>query len=344
VHRSPASVVVNARSSAAVAARVVFERLPTRVRSTIRGNVAALTGVSQLKRNQAMLASRVARLAPQAPPPLSSLVADPRFPEAVRSRICTEAQLSEPWFADWCAALGELPRANRKLWEHAYIAHALDALGQLRAGRRGVGFGVGREPLVSLFAGRGCEILATDLPSHSEGARSWTNTGQHADDLTELNVAELCHPDEFRSLVSFRNVDMRSIPSDLRGFDFCWSACALEHLGSLDAGTTFVEQSLSAVRPGGVAVHTTELILSSSTSTIEHGHTVLYRPTDLETLARRLEAGGHEVARLDLNPGHGVLDEYVDVPPYVDAPHLRLLYRGHVITSVAVVIRRGEHS
>lgn len=290
-----------------------------------------------------MLANRMALLAQQVGQPSpSSSVPDDRFPEGVRSRICTEAQLAEPWFGAWCAALGEQPRANRKLWEHAYIAHTLDSLGQLRAGQRGLGFGVGREPLVALFAGQGCEILATDLPTRAEGARSWANTGQYAGGLAGLSRPGLCDPEEFRSRVDFREVDMRSVPADLTGFDFCWSACSLEHLGSLEAGMTFVERSLATVCPGGVAVHTTEFNVGSDTSTIERGHTVLYRRTDLEGLARRLETAGHEVAALVLDSEQGVLDEYVDLPPYVDAPHLRLLYRSHVTTSVALVVRRGR--
>lgn len=300
-----------------------------------------VSGLGQLKRNQAMLAQRVADLGRDREGPGAGPVDDPRFPAGVTSRVCTEAQLREPWFASWCAALGEGVRANRKLWEHAYIAHALDALDQLRPGRRGVGFGVGREPLVALFAGRGCGILATDLPNDAAGARGWANTEQHAGGLAGLAHPGICDPEQFGRRVSWRAVDMRAVPADLAGFDFCWSACSFEHLGSLEAGMEFVRRSLDTMGPGGIAVHTTELNVSAGASTIERGHTVLYRPRDLQALVAGLERDGHQVAALDLCTGTGVLDEYVDLPPYVDAPHLRLLYRNFVTTSVALVIRRG---
>ena len=332
---------VTARGQAARVARAAFERMPAGVRDLVRGNVAAVSGLGQLKRNQAVLASQLATLAPPEPP---SSVPDGRFPDGVRSRICSESQLREPWFAAWSSALGEQPRANRKLWEHAYIAHALDALGCLQPGRRGLGFGVGREPLVSVFARQGCQVVATDQPVRAEGARSWANTGQHAYGLAALNRRGLCEPARFRAAVTFRQVDMRSVPTDLVDFDFCWSACSLEHLGTLDAGMAFVERSLATLCPGGIAVHTTELNVSSDTATIAKGHTVLYRRSDLQALAQRLEGAGHEVAALDLASGHGVLDTYVDVPPYVDAPHLRLLYRNFVTTSVALVVRRRGSS
>jgi hypothetical protein len=54
-----------------------------------------------------------------------------------------------------------------------------------------------------------------------------------------------------------------------------------------------------------------------------------------------VEGKGHQDAALDLDAGQGALDEYVDLPPYVDAPHLRLWYRQFVTTSVALVTRRG---
>ena len=326
---------------AARALRMVFERLPSDTRSTIRAKRAVFRGLGQLKRNQAVLALRMAELELSArPEPVDgSAVVDPRFPPTVRSRICTQSQLREPWFAEWCSALGERPRANRKLWEHAYIAHVLDATGQLRAGCRGLGFGVGTEPLTALFASKGCSILATDLEPTAKEARVWSNTGQHAGGLAALHRPEICDRERFDQLVTWQPVDMRAVPADLGGFDFCWSACSFEHLGSLAAGLAFVEDSVRTLRPGGIAVHTTEFNLASDTDTVATGHTVLYRRSDLEALARRLGAHGHQVAAFDLRPGDGILDEYVDLPPYVSEPHLRLWYGKFTTTSVALVIR-----
>ena len=322
---------------------MVFDRLPAPARSLVQDKRAIFRGLVQVKRNQAMLAQRLAELelggigeraaAPEVP--------DPRFPAGVRSRICTQAQLKEPWYAEWCRALGVPPSAHRKLWEYAYIAHTLDALGHLQPGHRGIGFGVGREPLVALFAGRGCEILATDLAPRAAEARSWLNTDQHAWGLEGLIRDDLCDPVQFRDRVTWQPADMRSLGHGLTGFDFCWSACSLEHLGSLEAGLDFIEQSVATLRHGGVAVHTTEYNLSSDGATLTRGPTVLYRRRDLEALVARLEAAGHQVAALDLNPGQGVLDEYVDVPPFVDEPHLRLIYGDFTTTSVAVIVRAG---
>ena len=82
---------------------------------------------------------------------------------------------------------------------------------------------------------------------------------------------------------------MNDISSDLSNFDFCWSCCALEHLGSLSAGMRFIERSLDTLRPGGWAVHTTEFNIFSDVATIERGATVLYRQRDLRWLMEHLQ-------------------------------------------------------
>jgi hypothetical protein len=317
--------------------RALFHLLPSALRDQAQQLRFQATGLNQVKRNQASLALRLARL--EAGPAEGDEVPDDRFPSGVRSRMCTQDQLDSPWFATWCAALGQPVRYHRKLWEHAYIAHCLDTLGLLAPGVRGLGFGVGREPMVALMAARGCDVVATDLDDDAAEARAWRNTGQHASALDQLDHPDVCAPAELRRRVTTRAVDMRAIPDDLVGFDFCWSACSLEHLGSLAAGWDFVERSLATLRPGGIAVHTTEHTLTSDDRTIEEGPTVLYRQRDLEELVTRLERQGHEVAALDLRRGSRPLDDYVDVPPYQDEPHLRVLHAHHTVTSVALVVR-----
>lgn len=51
--------------------------------------------------------------------------------------------------------MGEQERLNRKIWEWCYVAEALSERGMLLPGRRGLGFAVGQEPLVALFASAG---------------------------------------------------------------------------------------------------------------------------------------------------------------------------------------------
>ena len=48
--------------------------------------------------------------------------------------------------------------------EFIFILEKLRLNGCLEAGKKGLGFGVGTEPLSSYFVSQGCVVLATDEP------------------------------------------------------------------------------------------------------------------------------------------------------------------------------------
>lgn len=258
-----------------------------------------------------------------------------------RSRPCRELDFQQPYFAYWTARMGHHLGFHRKLWEFVFICQVLHERGALAHGARGLGFGVGGEPLPALFASMGCEILATDLSPEEAVAKGWTATRQHAHDRDIMRRPTICPDDLFDRRVRFCECDMNAVPEAFSGFDFCWSACAFEHLGSIDRGLEFVERSVQCLRPGGLAVHTTEFNLTSNDETVDHTSTVLFRRRDLETLAERLRCEGHEMVQLDFNPGDGLLDAYVDLPPYLDEPHLKVALEGFVTTSFGIIVRKG---
>ena len=260
----------------------------------------------------------------------------------LKSSLCTQAQLESEAFRAWCPLLGEGFKLHRKLWEFCYIAQALHERGQIRPGARGLGFGVGREPLVAYFAGRGCEVVATDLAPEQAQEQGWVDGNQHAVTIDHLNERGLCDPERFRERVAYRYVDMNAIPGDLRGFDFTWSSCSLEHLGSIARGADFLLNQMDCLRPGGVAVHTTEFNLSSETETLDdNAFVVLFRRGDIHEIARRLADRGHAL-ELDLTPGDGIADRFVDLPPYGQEPHLRLQWDRFVTTSVGLIIAKDR--
>jgi len=123
------------------------------------------------------------------------------------SRLCAQQQFDAPDYAVWCERLADTPRPHRKQWEFVYIAQTLHACGMLQAGKLGVGFGVGREPLPALFASLGARVLATDAPQDSEGA--WSRTQQYADALDALPWQGICERDVFADRGAFEAVDLR---------------------------------------------------------------------------------------------------------------------------------------
>jgi SAM-dependent methyltransferase len=263
----------------------------------------------------------------------------------LKSCLCSQAQLESPEFRQWAERLREPFRWHRKLWEHCYIAQALYERGMLEPGRRGLGFAVGREPLTALFASLGCQIVATDIDEASARRFGWSQTGQHANSLDALNERGICDPKLFRERTSFRVTDMRNIPADLGDFDFCWSACAFEHLGSIEHGKQFVRNMTRCLKPGGVAIHTTEYNVSSNADTRDHNEEyVLFRRQDIEDVAARLRSQGHRID-LDFTLATGEKDRYVDPEPFTKANavvHLRLKIDPYVVTSIGLIIEIGR--
>jgi hypothetical protein len=141
---------------------------------------------------------------------------------------------------------------------------------------------------------------------------------------------------------------MNAIPEDLHGlFDFCWSICSLEHLGSISNGLKFIENSLLTLKPGGVSVHTTEFNTRDG-ETVDNWPTVLFQKQHLLALAGRLRNLGYDVYDFDFDTGKGILDGFVDLPPYFDPEyplqnshaHLKLSIDGFVCTSFSFVVKK----
>lgn len=257
------------------------------------------------------------------------------------STCCRQEAFEQPWFSYWNDQFRTELRYHRKLWEYVFICQALWERGAIRSGARGLGFGVGAEPLASWFASRECVVLGTDMGQGEAETMGWSSTAQHAVGKAAIRWPGICSDDQFERNVAFRECDMNHIPDDLTGFDFCWSACAFEHLGSIEKGLAFVERSLECLKPGGWAIHTTELNLSSNDGTVDNEFTVLFRRRDFEELERRLVARGHRVAPLDFDPGLGPVDHYIDVPPFREQPVLKLLLAGYSVTSFGIIIQRA---
>jgi len=265
----------------------------------------------------------------------------------LKSKLCTQADCDSDWFTFWLHELKARPHYHRKQWEFAYIAQALWQHGKLKPGLRGVGFGCGVEPLPSLFAKYGATVVATDMDPAGPGSKEWAAT--QAGQVGALRNGAIC-PDNARLMkISLEFVDMNDIPARLHGqFDFCWSSCALEHLGTLDKGLLFIENSLKTLKPGGVAVHTTEYNLEQEGATLDNWSTVLYQRRHLEPFVARLKTLGYRVAPLDLDAGNGILDRYVDIPPFegtyypqeANWAHLKLCVAGLACTSAGLIITK----
>lgn len=263
------------------------------------------------------------------------------------SQICRYNTLFSTNFLNWIAVLGLESRPHRKLWELGYILQTLSEAGMLESGRRGLGFAVGAERIPALLAARGCDVVATDLAPDDTRNVPWANTGQWTGGAEGLHYPEICDRERFSRNVCFRAVDMNNIPGELRGFDFTWSTCSFEHCGSIELGINFIVNQMKCLRPGGIAVHTTEFNLTSNEATWMEGGTSIFRLRDIVEMFDRLTKLGHTVRPLDLRVGNHPLDLHVDrpaptAPYYTEDRHLRLALGPYACTSVGIIVSKGE--
>lgn len=256
---------------------------------------------------------------------------------------CSANDFLHPRYLEICELMKHPFMWHRKLWEFVFVTHHLLESGLVKPGNKGLVFGVGKERLPALFASMGAQIMATDAPVDIGERQGWNKSGEHISSLTQIRYTEIVDGEIFDKNVFFQPCDMTNIQPGLCDFDFNWSSCCFEHLGSLEAGIEFVINAVEkTLRVGGVAVHTTEFNLSSNDDTVTKGGTVIYRRKDIEELVQRLRDRGHIVKPFVIGDGSHYWDFHVDVPPYSQDPHLKLLLMGYVCTSVGIVVHRGR--
>jgi len=273
-------------------------------------------------------------------PPLDNLLP---VKVGLDSKACQQKDIESEWFAYWCQQMKVPVVYHRKIWEFCYILQVIYDYELLTPDLKGLGFGCGEEPLPSLLAAYGIEITATDLNPQESASKGWVETNQSMSSVEKIWLPELCSQELFKKNVSLRYVDMNDIPDDLANkYDFCWSACALEHLGSISDGLRFIEKSLDTLVAGGVCIHTTELNYLQEENTIDNEGTVLFRKKDFVKLSQKLTAQGHQVAPLNFDIGSGFLDQFIDIPPYQEFQdaHLRLLVGDYATTSFGIIVRK----
>ena len=266
----------------------------------------------------------------------------------LKSELCRFERLDSMVFRDWIKKLNYEWAPHRKYWELAFICQALYERNLLIEGARGLGFAVGTERLPAFFASLGCNITATDLPSEDERNKPWAETGQWGGSNQALQHTAICSEEKFNQHVTYLPVDMNNIPNNLKDYDFTWSTCSFEHCGSIELGIKFIEEQMKCLKPGGIAVHTTEFNLTSNGETLEAPLLSIFRLKDIEEICTRLIQKGYQVEPLDTFTGTHKLDKYVDKPPYATldsydpskVKHLRLTLDSFVSTSIALIIKK----
>ena len=318
----------------------------------LNGLALRLRNVDNLALNIKFFGYELARRLAKELPPRTDLSA---AYVGLKSKPSTQTDMESDWVAYWCSQLKTPVVFHRKLWELSYVLQALYDHGHIRKGARALGFGCGQEPIPSYLAAAGVMITVTDIPPDRMEAAGWAASGQHSASLEQAFREHLVSREQFERNVNFKFVDMNEIPESLRNYDFCWSVCALEHIGSIRAGLDFIANSIDTLRPGGLAVHTTEFNFSNDKETIDNWPTVLFQRKHFQQLAADLQSRGHSVAELDFDVGHKPLDRFIDLPPFShdwpeqlrkewsgDEAHIKISIDGFPATCFGLIVKKGH--
>jgi SAM-dependent methyltransferase len=268
---------------------------------------------------------------------LPPLPAGGPFQMPLASKPSTQADLEANWSRYWSAQIRERHAIHRRAWEHAFVLQALAQMGKMQQGMSGLGFASGG-PLPAYLASKGCDLTVVDAQTPAADA---------------LFRSELLDRPAFDRKVKLRAADMSAIPQDLRGFDFCWSVGKLQHAGSVDRAMKFMEDMVDTLKPGGVAVHTTEFNFTIDDQNIDNWQIVLFQRRHFEEMAQRLARKGCRVLPLDFNVGSRPLDRFIDVPPLEmespnikdwsrDSMHIKVSIDGFPCTSFGMIVIKNS--
>jgi hypothetical protein len=119
------------------------------------------------------------------------------FAVGLQSKASTQADLESDWAGYWLAQLKSPRIFHRKLWELAYVLQALWERGMIDAGRRGLGFGCGHEPIPSYLASRGVALTVTDIEPEEARSKGWIASDQHSTTIDSLYMPHLVDRETF---------------------------------------------------------------------------------------------------------------------------------------------------
>ena len=264
----------------------------------------------------------------------------------VLSKVCDAADWFDPELrAVIDGDLRELARFHRKQWEFAMILLALRQRGALRPDAVGLSMGAGKERLLYAVARGVRRVVATDL---YDAGTEWDTA--RTDDPDQYIKQDKPFPVDDAKLEG-RRMDMRSLDFDDETFDFCYSSCAIEHIGGREDFLRHLAEAHRVLKPGGVYALTTELHYGPET--IEHPHNYYFAPPDLRDLIADCDVVADP--EIDARIAHHRIN--YPLPPNLDAlcfegpdrlgtrllgeaAHVQLLLGRHPFSSVAVALRK----
>jgi len=263
------------------------------------------------------------------------------------SKVCDAADFFSPEYIAVVKELKAVPALHRKQWEFAMIYLALKKQGMLDAGKTGLSMGSGKEVILYAIASKVKHLTATDL--YSSGSQ-WDGA-KAADPDEYIRMDKPIPVDD--SKLSALHMDMRSLAFEDTTFDFAYSACAFEHIGTDTDFLRHLDEVYRVLKDGGTYVMTTEFTFASKTVPIKNNY--LFSAEHLGRLLAdsRFTPEQHFDARITEQSANFPLPGRVDDLSYLGdhhfaetlvsagvIPHVQVLYGKHPFTSCLFVLTK----
>ncbi len=266
------------------------------------------------------------------------------------SKICDAADWFDTEFHSIIInELKESPRFHRKQWEFAMIFLALKKLGFLNENMTGLSLGGGNERVLYSIAQHVNKLVVTDL----------------YDEDTTWDCAKTKDPDEYikvskpfdvdDSKIKALRMDMRYLDFEDSTFDFCYSSCAIEHIGAFEDFVQHLDEVYRVLKGDGVYVFTTELNIGSDT--IKDQNNFIFSSSYLSEIFSRIKLTPDvnveaKLAHHEINvplPSNVKNLCYNNEESFIDGmmrnyPHVVLLKGKYPFTSIQFVMRKKPHT
>lgn len=264
------------------------------------------------------------------------------------SKICDASDWFESEFQQVIKSeLRESPRFHRKQWEFAMIFLALRRLGYLNKDSTGLSMGGGNERVLYSIARYVKKLFVTDLYSDTTG---WdcARTDDPNDFIRKSKPFEV---DD--SKIEAMRMDMRDLQFEDNTFDFCYSSCAIEHIGDYDDFIKHINEVHRCLKEGGVYVLTTEFQFGDET--IKDPNNYIFSHSYLNEILRSIELSvfTQPIVTLSENEANFPLPANINnifdlgssssqIDHYPNYSHLLLLRGKHPFTSISLILKKEE--
>lgn len=262
------------------------------------------------------------------------------------SKVCDAADWFRPEIHEIITGeLREVPRFHRKQWEFASIFLALRQLGKLHPDKLGLSMGGGKELLLYAVAPHVRELIVTDLYA-TDTTWDCART-EDPDAFVKFNKPLPVEDSKIRAL----RMDMKQLEFPDGAFDFCYSTCAVEHIGGRSDFLRHLNEVARVLKDDGIYVMTTEVLYGDTTIPDEHNYVFSLSYLD-DLFAESLLMPEQEFdARIALHKINYPLPSNIsnlasggerDFGEHYlgDAPHLHLLRGSHPFTAGLFFLRK----